>query len=102
SPRPLLIPPCGARDFPRVAAVGPRAGRAARAASAARGGYSDPRPRDPRGDHRRGHRGGPQGRRRARRIASLVSKPPVVTNPEASAGRWGFLAMIMAAQTVAN
>jgi len=31
-----------------------------------------------------------------------VSKPPVVTNPEATAGRWGILALIMAAQTMAN
>jgi MFS transporter, ACS family, hexuronate transporter len=31
-----------------------------------------------------------------------VSKPPVVTHPEAAAGRWGILALIMAAQTMAN
>ena len=31
-----------------------------------------------------------------------MSKPPVVSNPEATAGRWGILALIMAAQTMAN
>jgi MFS transporter, ACS family, hexuronate transporter len=31
-----------------------------------------------------------------------VTKAPVGTNPEAAAGRWGILALIMAAQTMAN
>ena len=31
-----------------------------------------------------------------------MTKSTVVTNPEAAAGRWGILALIMAAQTMAN
>src|SRR4030095_2491112 len=85
-PRPLPLP------SPLVAG----ACRESRAASSPRARYTDPRSRDARRHHRRGHGRGPQGGRRARRIALLVSgSGPAV-------GRWGILALIMAAQTFAN